>query len=81
MRMIQLHKQKEGIRINFSPIHQTIAKSLEVETHPLLLWAGYYTFFPQMFVHAYLMGDHECFHGELEEEGCTFGVANLMMAI
>ena len=56
MRMIQLHKQKEGIRINFSPIHQTIAKSLEVETHPLLLWAGYYTFFPQMFVHAYLMG-------------------------
>ncbi len=53
-RMIQLHKQAERNRINFSTISQGISKALDVETHPLSLWAGYYTFFPQMFIYAYL---------------------------
>lgn len=53
-RWMQLHKQSDRNRINFSSVGEGIRKALLVETHPLSLWAGYYTFFPQVFIYAYL---------------------------
>jgi hypothetical protein len=51
---VQLHSQADRNRINFASISEGISKALLVETHPLSLWAGYYTFFPQLFIYAYL---------------------------
>jgi hypothetical protein len=53
-RWIQLHSQQERNRINFSSITEGISKALLVETHPLSLWAGFYTYFPQVFLYAWL---------------------------
>lgn len=53
-RWIQLHKEADRNRINFGSISEGIKKALLVETHPLSLWAGYYTFFPQVFLYAWL---------------------------
>jgi hypothetical protein len=53
-RWVQLHSQPERNRINFATIGEAVSKALLVETHPLSLWAGFYTYFPQLFVYAYL---------------------------
>jgi solute carrier family 25 oxoglutarate transporter 11 len=53
-RWVQLHKQPERNRINFASIGQAISTAVKVETHPLSLWAGFFTFFPQVFIYAYL---------------------------
>jgi hypothetical protein len=53
-RWIQLHSQPERNRINFTSIGEAINKALLVETHPLSLWAGFYTYFPQLFLYATL---------------------------
>lgn len=52
--MIQLHKEPERNRLNFASIPEAIARAVKVEPHPLALWAGYWTFFPQLFIYAYL---------------------------
>ena len=53
-RWIQLHKQPERNRLNFATFSQAVGSALKVEGHPLALWAGYFTFFPQLFIYAYL---------------------------
>jgi hypothetical protein len=53
-RTIQLHKEHDRNRINFSGIAEAVRKSLKTETHPLSLWAGFYTFYPQLFIYASL---------------------------
>ena len=40
--------------MNFKNAMEAIKLVSRVETHPLCLWAGFYTFFPQLFVYAYL---------------------------
>lgn len=49
-----MHKQTERNRLNFSGIGEAISMSAKTEGHRLSLWAGYYTFFPQLFAYAYL---------------------------
>jgi len=51
---IQLHKQPERNRLNFSNLADATILSNKTETHALALWAGYYTYFPQLFLYAYL---------------------------
>ena len=53
-RLIQLHKQADRNRLNPAGIIDAFAQSQKVEGHGLALWAGYFTFFPQLFVYAYL---------------------------
>ena len=53
-RWIQLHGQAERNRVNFTSIAEGISKALKIEAHPLSLWAGYYTFYPQLFIYAAL---------------------------
>ncbi len=53
-RIIQLHKQTDRNRINFKGIAEGILWSTRTEAHPLALWAGYCTFYPQLFAYAYL---------------------------
>lgn len=53
-RIVQLHKQTDRNRLNFSGILEGVSKSMRVEGHPFALWAGMATFYPQMFVYAYL---------------------------
>ena len=40
--------------MNPKGITQAISQSLKVEGHNLALWAGFFTYFPQLFVYAYL---------------------------
>jgi hypothetical protein len=53
-RAVQLHKQAERNRLNFSGLNEAVAKAIRVEGHPLALWAGYFTFLPQLFTYAWL---------------------------
>lgn len=53
-RMVQLHKQTDRNRLNFAGLVDGVRMSMKTEGHPLSLWAGYATFFPQLFVYAYL---------------------------
>ena len=52
--MIQLHSQPERNRINFKSLPEAVSRAIRIESHPLALWAGMFTFFPQLFVYAYL---------------------------
>lgn len=40
--------------MNFSSLGEAVSLALKVETHPLSLWAGFYTFYAQIFVYAWL---------------------------
>lgn len=53
-RIIQLHEQPSRNRLNFNSITQGINLALKVESHPFSLWAGYYTYYPQLFIYATL---------------------------
>jgi len=53
-RWVQLHKQPERNRINFTGIIDAWAKARSVEVHPFCLWAGFYTYYPQLFIYAFL---------------------------
>lgn len=53
-RLAQMHKETDRNRLNSTSIKQAIEHSVKVEGHPLALWAGYFTFYPQVFVYAYL---------------------------
>jgi hypothetical protein len=53
-KIIQMHKEPERNRLNFNGIFQGIKKSLHVETHPFSLWAGFYTYYPCIFLYAFL---------------------------
>jgi hypothetical protein len=53
-RFCQLHKEADRNRLNYRGLIDAVSKSLEYETHPLALWAGMGTYFPQLFVYAYL---------------------------
>jgi hypothetical protein len=53
-RLSQLHTQPERNRLNSANIMEAVRHSMKVEGHNLALWAGYFTFFPQVFVYAYL---------------------------
>lgn len=53
-RFCQLHKQAERNRLNFATIAEAVGKSAQFEGHPFALWAGMLTYFPQLFVYAYL---------------------------
>ena len=53
-RLCQLHSSPDRNRLNPSGIIPAVIQSLKVEGHALALWAGYFTFFPQLFVYAYL---------------------------
>lgn len=53
-RSIQLFQQPDRNRINISSISQAVSTALKVESHPLSLWAGFFTFYPQLFLYAFL---------------------------
>jgi len=53
-RTIQLHKQTDRNRLNFSHVLEAVNLSMKTEGHPLSLWAGFGTFYPQLFAYAYL---------------------------
>ena len=53
-RLCQLHKQADRNRLNYVGLVDAVSKAVQFETHPLSLWAGMFTYFPQLFVYAYL---------------------------
>lgn len=53
-KMMQMHKQEERNRYTFRTMIEGVKQSMKIEAHPLALWAGFYTFYFQLFVFAYL---------------------------
>jgi len=53
-RSISLFQQAERNRMNFSSIGEAVVLSFKTETHPFSLWAGFYTFFPQLLLYSWL---------------------------
>jgi len=53
-RLVQSFKELDRNRINFTSISEGISRSIHIESHPFALWAGFYTFYPQLFIYAYL---------------------------
>lgn len=53
-RTCQLFKEPERNKLNFNGFVEAVSWSIRTEKHWLSLWAGFTTYYPQLFLYAYL---------------------------